>query len=367
MEYIDFSNPTVEILEDSGRMKFKATALTPKYVALELIKEYFEELNGKELRWRHKTPEQTPNAFLGKVLSAKFEDDTMTAEALIFNRTKAQKLAQELVKNGDIDAVSVGFIKMTDDKGIPDEIFFRELSLTPNPKCKECNDIEMILNEGEGVIEMSTNPSPPSTPDSQVPVVNKKYIACPHCDGKFMTAEDLNEHWADVYLAQESKIKILTKMEDSSGDKPAELTNLEEVSNQRKNKIMEFQVYTTHLEKSLKTVNERLQEVEEEGKKKDVVIQRFETLPLRFHIAELKGFSENFEEAKKVADGYADYTKEELEEKIEEMEGIHEMYVEEQEEAEDGQIETGQNEKPTIESLEGDDLIEAAGIDPDSI
>jgi len=356
--------PTLIILEDTGDLVFKTLALTSEYVASELMEAGVSGLIGKELRWRHVPPESSPTSFLGQVIDATYEDGKIWATARIFGRTKAQQLAQELVRNGDIDAVSVGFIKMTDNEGKPNEIFFRELSLTPKPKCKNCN-ISSINNE-IGVESMSMKPNPAATPEDQAPKVGKSYISCPHCDSKFMTAEDLNEHLANVVLAQMNKIAILQKMEEKPLKQHPYVQKLEQLEEEHKNKLIEYEVYSERLEGKLKDMSTRVKEYEEKLTAKDTIIQRFETLPLRYHIAELMGFGNDLDAAKAVVKEYENNTKPELENIIIAMEAVHESYEIASEDS-NAQISSEGFEESSIEHLEGDDLIRAFGIDPNTI
>ena len=127
-----------------------AKAAVDAILPSELLVKYSWSWAGKELRWRHQSPDENIDMLIGHIWKSWTENGELYLRFEVWGYDLRPELyaIQELIKNGEL-SISVGVKKTykTDGSGELDAIYGRECSLTPNPACTS----EM----GCGILEIS--------------------------------------------------------------------------------------------------------------------------------------------------------------------------------------------------------------------
>jgi hypothetical protein len=198
-------------------LRFQAIGITSKYVPKEFIGQLAETAKNKEIRFRHISPDDQVESYLGRILDTKIQDGTMLITGEILGNTPEQQGVQQWMREqqakGEPLGISMGFIITKDEK--TDKVIrvdAREASVTPQPKCGECR-ITKLLNENKNgeMRVMSTNqgtaqqaptqpsPAPPAPAAAPVPITES---------GGFPVPQD--PRIADYIAELEKKIVLLS-------------------------------------------------------------------------------------------------------------------------------------------------------------
>ncbi|MHA1368140.1 MAG: hypothetical protein ACTSRA_00305 [Promethearchaeota archaeon] len=338
LEY--YNEPKITSLERKGNsLIFETVTLTDKYVPTNVLKENYNTIENKEMRWRHLPPEENASSFIGVVKNARLEEitdksgDKVTAlitKNEIFGNTKSQKKAQSLIEkcyeNGEgVCGVSAGFVKLSDDDGNVVGMHIRELSLTPRPKCKECG----VLTPEGVVLEMTDKLKEhykPDIGDSQKPKG--------HMEGGQKTSSaksDVGSGVNEESGKQKNKKKKLKPssygMEDDESLHGA-IGVYEKMNKVLENRNIELEVLSEELVSRVESYESKIKQLEDLLVQSTAYIEELEdkneklaTIPLRMRIAELKGL-EDPEEIKEVLERYEDRSFDYLVDIVEELEDL---------------------------------------------
>lgn len=388
----------LDIWTEGDNLVFKSLSLTDKYVPENILSKNAWSIENKEIRYRHKPPEELASSFMGYVRSYLYEDVVdskgdkrkgLITENVILGNTAAQKKAQDAVKEcyaskGErgLCGVSVGFVKLSDDKGNTVGMHLRELSLTPRPKCHECGAVTI---SGE-VLEM--NPKRSEDPEGEQPEVetetdDEKIKPKKHDEGGPSTTDeddDLGEGVGeDAGKQRDPPVKKFLEnlgfeslQEQYKGRSKVKngIEVYEDLNKQLKNHAMELEVYTEQLTKGLKGAEAKIHKLEEELSAKSQKIQELETQnrvlhvgPLAMRIAELKGY-EDEASIRATIEKYIDKDPAYLRDLIDEMEEVANVYSS-NEEYEDSEtvVSTGRQEVKSLEEMtDPDEILQHAGF-----
>lgn len=171
-------------------LRFQAIGITANYVPKEFLGQLAETAKNKEIRFRHISPDDQVESYLGRILDTKLQDGTMLITGEILGNTPEQQGVQQWIREqqtkGQPLGISMGFIVTKDEKsGTVIRVDAREASITPQPKCGECR-ITKLLNEnriGE-MREMSSN-----QPTAQAPTTGSGVPLVPQVDPKIAELE----------------------------------------------------------------------------------------------------------------------------------------------------------------------------------
>jgi len=300
---------------NSNSLILEVRSLTDDYVEDRLIKESFESLKGKEIRWRHVQPELFSGSFLGTTLDAWLSDTgELMSKVEIHGDTdeqrKAQKWIKEQVKEEKPVGFSVGFIRIFDDEGDTSKIFFREQSVTPYPHCKECGVVKIV--QKEGIIEEKSTPSPPEdvsgnstskNPWDSIQVTLPKNFTGSVTFEEKKKDDDDEEDDEDVKEPKDSDTEEKEGVDSGS----SKIKSTEKF--QMENKTQELEAKTQELEEKLKSFKGKVTGLEKENiSLRDRVIELevekeiMASLPKRMKIVSLEGISEPALQKKRLND-----------------------------------------------------------------
>jgi hypothetical protein len=141
-----------------------ARAAVDEILPSELLVKYSWSWTGKELRWRHQSPDENIDMLIGHIWKSWTENGELYLRFEVWGYDLRPELyaIQELVKTGEL-SISVGVKKTfkTDGSGELDAIYGRECSLTPNPACTPemgCDILEISETlEKKDELKMSDN------------------------------------------------------------------------------------------------------------------------------------------------------------------------------------------------------------------
>jgi len=285
LEYEGVINNLTVVRQENGDNLFRVRflALTSDYLDGDAILEFGNTLAGKELRWRHQKLEDKPEAFLGQVDEVELETTTdgkvnLWAEVFIYRDTDEQerviKEIENSIKEGKPIGDSVGYIKITNNEDKIVRVFFRELSVTPYPKCKECRVVTKGSLECENLTQVETLIQAMEEP--KIPEKN---------GGSTISAEAFEE-----FRVKSKALEDVLK---------SKIEELEKENRESKKQIVELGVTKEQFESKLRTLErDRLKMVAEvkklESKNKTLEDknQKLMTIPLRMRIAQMEGLSD---------------------------------------------------------------------------
>jgi len=272
-----------EVEKDDGLFRVRFLALTSDYLDASAILKYGDTLAGKELRWRHKKLEEEPEAFLGFVESVDIEQMEdgkvlLWASVVIFQDTEQQDMVikeiKESVKDEKPIGDSVGYIKITGNEDEIIRVFFRELSVTPFPKCKECRVVAKgILAEDcpidiKNAIKLMENGNLSENPT-----------------GAIISAtifEDYRKKSESMTQMLESKVSSL---ENEKKDLQKQIVTNEVVTDQLKAKIKQLEDEKKEVSDLVSKLRADKAELEEKNRK-------LTTIPQRLRLAQMEGLTD---------------------------------------------------------------------------
>jgi hypothetical protein len=278
--------------KDSNSLVLEVLSLTPEYLEKDLIKEFYQSLEGKEIRWRHVQPELFTGSFLGTTLKTWLDDSgNLMSHIKIDGDTEEQKKAQKWIKEQfekeEKVGVSVGFIRIMDDDEKTTKVFFREQSITPFPHCDECGVVKIVTNEDKDkeVVEAEELANIPlGTHLSLEPGFEGSFTFEGKKDKEEKEGKDEKDKEKEEKEDEEDeKDKEKEEMQDEKKDGKGkndekELKQLESSNKQLKSQVKEY-------EKALVILKDKVIELEVEKE-----IRTSE--PKRKRIAELEGFTD---------------------------------------------------------------------------
>jgi hypothetical protein len=152
---------------------FTCKALVNDIVPSAVISEYYWTFEGKELRWRHESPDENIDMLIGHVHKSWVENGELYLMAEVWGYDLRPELAnvREAVSTGLL-SISVGMKETYGDNSELIAIYGRELSLTPNPACTAdmgCGILEVIATFEKGERK--------SMPDDKAIEILQKQIA----------------------------------------------------------------------------------------------------------------------------------------------------------------------------------------------
>jgi hypothetical protein len=150
-------------------LRFQAIAITRDYCPKEFLGQLAETAKNKEIRFRHISPDNQVESYLGRILDTKLQDGTMIITGEILGNTPEQQGVQQWIREqqakGEPLGISMGFIVTKDEKtNQVIRVDAREASITPSPKCGECR-ITNLLNEKSGEMRVMSTPTPAAQPN----------------------------------------------------------------------------------------------------------------------------------------------------------------------------------------------------------
>jgi len=132
-----------------------------EFYTRDILERNFHTAFGKELRLEHVTPDINVNSFLGYVTDTYWcqQTDMPAARIFIGKDTEVQRKVRKILvedmekplEERHFKGVSVGVLEKREDNLVK-SIFIREISLTENPRCKECV-IQDVKNFSENVVQ----------------------------------------------------------------------------------------------------------------------------------------------------------------------------------------------------------------------
>jgi hypothetical protein len=294
--------------------RYKTLALTSDYLEADAMKLFGATLSAKELRWRHNKLEDKPESFLGIVDSVDFDMGKnkegkdvlqMWTTNTIHNETDEQeeaiKLVQESMEKGEPIGHSVGYIKIADDdsKKIV-RVFFRELSMTPYPKCSDCRK-SSVANEQYQTIE-----------EALMHATEAKSVT--------------NEQTAGVSAQQFEA--VAKKLETSMSLLENQIKKVEDEKRELQKKIVESEVTSKEFEKKITAAGLEVKRVTEENKGLRVKVvgledkcKKLTTIPQRIRLAQYEGITKPEQIQTRIRELESDTT-EQLADKIKSARGI---------------------------------------------
>jgi len=119
---------------DKKSILIVAKGLTEKFVPLNVMNRDNWTFKGKESRFNHNLPENNIKDLVGHVHDAYMEDNVLNFIIEVWGYREDLKQLQDDIKNGKM-SVSAGFKATKNEKGEIIEIYGREVSITPIPRC----------------------------------------------------------------------------------------------------------------------------------------------------------------------------------------------------------------------------------------
>jgi len=302
---------------NSNSLILEVRSLTEEYVEERLIRENFESLKGKEIRWRHVQPELFSGSFLGTTLNAWLSDTgELMSKVEIHGDTDEQRRAQEWIREQVKDekpvGFSVGFIRIFDNKGETSKIFFREQSVTPYPHCKDCGVVKIVTNETE--TQESSTPNPPEdvsgkstseNPWDGIQLNLPKNFAGSVIFGEKKKKDDEEDEDEDEDVKEPKDSKTEEKEGVDSGS--SKIKSTEQI--QMESKTQELEAKTQELEAKLEISKGKFTELKKENTSlRDRVIELevekeiMASLPKRMRIVGLEGISEPARQKKRLSE-----------------------------------------------------------------
>lgn len=283
-----------EFDKGNNTLMLKVRSLTTEFLEKDLIKKYYKSLIGKEIRWRHVQPELFTGSFLGETLETWIDEKTgdLMSKILIHGDTKEQKKAQKWIfeqlnhkdKKKRKVGISVGFIRILDNKEKTTKVFFREQSVTPFPHCTDCGVVEIMTNE---------DPNPKDiTPEGQISGSSPGVMVTAPDDFEGKITIDTHQKDEDKEKNKDNDEEEDKDEDDEEDEKKKEKAKNEEKEKQKLKQLKELESKNSELETKLKEsqesntkLNDRIIELEVE---KEIML----SAPKRKRIAELEGLSD---------------------------------------------------------------------------
>lgn len=119
---------------DKKSILIVAKGLTDKFVPIPVMNRDGWTFKGKESRFNHNLPENNIKDLVGHVHDAYMEDNILNFVIEVWGYREDLKQLQDDIKNGKM-SVSAGFKATKNEKGETIEIYGREVSITPVPRC----------------------------------------------------------------------------------------------------------------------------------------------------------------------------------------------------------------------------------------
>lgn len=241
-----------------------------KFLAEEL-RSSASSLKNKPLLTDHN---DTISAIAGKVINAEFDELSKSIKFKAkLNNTEQGKLARQLIKDGDLNTVSIGanVERFEEDMNvmIPRGIKFKELSLVATPADDNAtfnlihNDFISALNEAWKNNKKSINK------------INEKMHDCPECEMEFESKKELDKHMEAKHKSNSSNEKLnYRRLNMEKGEESTESMNIEVVKVEEnreiesvKNDISNLQNNILEFSKQLKSQTDILSQVLSDFKK----------------------------------------------------------------------------------------------------
>jgi hypothetical protein len=154
-------------------LRFQAIGITSDYVPKEFIGQLAETARNKEIRFRHISPDDQVESYLGRIIDTKLQDGTMIITGEILGNTAEQQGVQQWIREqqakGQPLGISMGFILTKDQQGHVIRVDAREASVTPSPKCGECRITKLLNEEKIGENRVMSTPTTIPTAQQQAP------------------------------------------------------------------------------------------------------------------------------------------------------------------------------------------------------
>jgi hypothetical protein len=260
------------VYREGGSLFFTAKVLDEEWAPSEVQRDYAWTGKGKELRYRHESPESNINALVGHMHDVWYENGELHAFVELWGYKPELRELQKQVMRGEL-SVSLGYKKTRDADDNIVGIYIRELSLTPSPRCETCVIDSYMRNE---------------KPREVQPTVGTRQTS--------------------------SSIELLEKtLMRQIEDKEHRIAEMDEVVIELESKISEGNKVNSKLKEKNQELEARIRELEEAN-------QQNETLALRTRIVDELLKISDAEARKEKLEALSKHTTEELEERIEELE-----------------------------------------------
>lgn len=264
--------------------RYRTLALTSDHLESSAIEEFGNSLKKSEMRWRHNRLEEKPEALLGmvddvEIVHTKNEKGKpiveLYADCVNWGETDEQEqvitLILESIEKGEPIGHSVGYIKITESESNEIvRVFFRELSVTPYPKCVECVTTLVYNNEQTCELEIQAGGIKMSQLGTANGISSEQFEAL---------KQMMNIQFESSHKVLESRIQQLEK--DKEG---------------LQKQLVERDVVTSELRKELaKVKSERVMFESNVRKQKseigelELTNNRLTTVPLRIQLAQAEG------------------------------------------------------------------------------
>lgn len=148
IETNDIDIQSSKISEENGSLFVIAAGLTTEFVPLEVMEQCHDTFDNKEVRFRHRLPEENVKDLIGHIHETWVENEKIMFLFEVWGHRDDLKEIQEKIKNNEY-SISAGY-KKTVDNGVIVDIYGRELSVTPFPKCSAesgCGITTIVQNE----------------------------------------------------------------------------------------------------------------------------------------------------------------------------------------------------------------------------